>query len=454
MTFNAIILLQRSFIRKPVMKKLLVVLIAYFCLTQTCFAIDVPQKINIKEAIDIAVENNIDYKAAKIDVDIAKNKIKEANRLQNPDINIFYNLGKSGRGNPQQIGMSETIEIMKRGARKKLAKSNLQLTKENTGYFEFDLKMDVREAYINLVAAKSILNSLKQQQKLLEELVDIAKKRAAAGAAPEMDVLQAEIALNQMVTQVNTAKVNVKSALFEFNKVINPKDKTDVQFDTADDLFTDKENFIALLTPKPKSDMPSFDSISQNSLKNRFDIRIAKQQIDVAQKNLTVVARQRIPDLAILGGYGYQSKNISDDGTFQSGAYVGGSLVNIPLLYSYRPEIKNAKLEIEKAELNYTSVQNKALKDLNNAYEKFVTAKLNLNYYNDKLLKDSAEMIRISKMSYEVGKSNLTTLIVMEQSYKSIIVGYTYALADYYNCWIDFLREVNAEEFSLEDESI
>ena len=106
MAFNAIILLQRSFIRKPVMKKLLVVLIAYFCLTQTCFAIDVPQKINIKEAIDIAVENNIDYKAAKIDVDIAKNKIKEANRLQNPDINIFYNLGKSGRGNPQQIGMS------------------------------------------------------------------------------------------------------------------------------------------------------------------------------------------------------------------------------------------------------------------------------------------------------------------------------------------------------------
>ena len=38
----------------------------------------------------------------------------------------------------------------------------------------------------------------------------------------------------------------------------------------------------------------------------------------------------------------------------------------------------------------------------------------------------------------------------MEQSYKSIIVGYTYALAEYYNCWIDFLRETNAEEFNLE----
>ena len=96
------------------------------------------------------------------------------------------------------------------------------------------------------------------------------------------------------------------------------------------------------------------------------------------------------------------------------------------------------------------STQNKAIKDLNSSYEKFVTAKLNLNYYNEKLLKSSEEMIKLSKRSYEVGKSNLTSLIVMEQSYKSIIVGYTYALAEYYNCWIDFLRETNTEEFNLE----
>lgn len=435
------------------MKKIFITFLI-LSLGQITFAANTPQKITLQNAIELAVKNNIDYTANKLNIEIAKNNIKSANRLQNPDFNVFYNFGKAGSGNPQQIGLSETIEIAKRGARKKLAKSNLELTKENVSYFEFDLKMDVREAYVNLVAAKSILNSLEQQQKLLEELVAIAKKRVAAGAAPEMDVIQAEIALNQMITQVNTAKVNVKSATFDFNKVINPKDQTNINFDSADDLFTDKENFTGLLTPKPKSELPAFESISENTLKNRFDIRIAKQQIDIAKKNLTVVSRQRIPDLAILGGYGYQSRGMSDDGRFQNGAYAGASLVNIPLFYSYRPEIKNAKLEVEKAQLNYNSTQNKALKDLNNAYEKFVTAKLNLNYYNDKLLKSSEEMIRISKRSYEVGKSNLTTLIVMEQSYKSIIVGYTYALAEYYNCWIDFLREVNSEEFNINNEAV
>lgn len=432
------------------MKRLIITLFLNICLVSASYAVDIPEKITLPQALDLAVQNNIDYKSAKIDVDIAKNKIKEANRLQNPDFNIFYNFGSAGRGNPQQIGLSETIEIAKRGARKKLAKSNLELTKQNVGYFEFDLKMDVREAYVNLVAAKSVLNALEQQQQLLKDLLEVSKKRVAAGASPEMDILQAEIALNQMITQVNTAKVNVKAATIEFNKVINPKEKTDVQFDSADELFNDKENFLALLTPKPDINVPSFDEITENTLKNRFDIRIAKQQIDVAEKNLKVVARQRIPDLAIQGGYGYQPKNFNDEGRFLNGAYAGASLVNLPFLYTYKPEIKNAKLEVDKAQLNYISIQNKAIKDLNSAYEKFVTAKLNLNYYNEKLLKSSEEMIKLSKRSYEAGKSNLTSLIVMEQSYKSIIVGYTYALAEYYNCWIDFLRETNAEEFNLE----
>lgn len=406
----------------------------------------------MSEAVNLAIKNNIDFQVNKLDTEIAKNNIKAANKLQNPDFDIFYNFGSAGKGNPQLFGMTETIEIAKRGARKKLAKANYELAKENLNFYEFDLKMDVREAYINLVAAKSILKSLQEQQKLLKELLTIAQRRYEAGAAPEIDVIQAEIALNQMTTQVNTAKVNVKSATFEFNKTINPKDKTYLKFDTVDDLF--RNNFIDLETPNPKSQMPEFETIAEDSLKNRFDIKIAKQQINVAEKNLTVIARQRIPDLEIQGGYGYQSKGMSDDGRFKTGAYAGASLVNLPLLYAYIPEIKNAKLEVEKAELNYISTKNKALKDLNNAYEKFVTAQMNLNFYNDKLLKNSDEMIRVSKRSYEVGKSNLTSLIVMEQSYKSIIIGYTYALADYYNCWINFLREVNQEELKTDNEVI
>lgn len=435
------------------MKKFLIsILILLIC--PSCFAQQELKKISLQEALDIAVENNIDYKASKMNINIAENKVKESNRLQNPEINTFFNIGEIGKGEPQATGISEKIEIAKRDARKKLAQSNLELTKQNLEYTEFDLKMDVREAYVNLVAAKEILIVLEQRQKLLNDLLAIAKKRVAADEVEEIDVIQTEIALNQLVIQVNTQKANVKSAMYNFNKVINVNNKTSIKYDAEDDNFSDKDDFIALLSPKPIEKLPEFNSIAQNSLKNRYDIKIAKQQIEVSKKNLIYVTRQRIPDIELQGGYSFITQSMSDSGRSINGAYAGASIVNIPLFYSYKPEIQNAKMQVDQAELHYMSVQNKAINDLQNAYEKFVTAKINLNYYNDNLLKNSNELIKVAKKNYSTGKSTLTTLIVMEQSYRSIVAGYTYALADYYKCWIDFLREVNVENFDLSEESL
>ena len=435
------------------MKKFIVLMLILL----TCppsFSDETIKKISLKEALDIAIENNIDYQASKMNIDIAANKVKVSNRLQNPEIQTRFNMGGIASGEPQTTGLSEKIEIAKRDARKKLAQANLDLEKQNLNYTEFDLKMDVREAYVNLVAAKEILIVLEQRRRLLNDLLAIAKKRVAAGEVEEIDVIQTEIALNQLVIQVNTQKANVKSAMYDFNKAININNKNNIKYDAQDDNFSDKDDFIALLSPKPLDKLPSFASIMQNSLKNRYDIKIAKQEIDVAKKNLVYVTRQRIPDLEIQGGYGFITRGMSDSGSAVNGAYAGAIIINIPLFYAYKPEIQNAQMQINQAELKYMSVQNKAVNDLNGAYEKFVTAQINLNYYNDNLLKNSNELIKVAKKNYANGKSTLTTLIVMEQSYRSIVAGYTYALADYYKCWIDFLREVNVENFDLNEESV
>ena len=433
------------------MKKAVLVILALLFSAQNSFAIEDIKKIDIKQAIEIAKENNLDILSSRINIDIAKNDIKTANKLQNPEINLFYYFGRAGKGNPQQIGATELIELGKRGARKNLAKSNLKLVENNQEYNEFDLRMDVREAYINLVAAKTVLNNIRTQQRLLEELVEIADKKVKAGELPKIDLIQARITLNQMLTRVNTAAMTVKAKAIEFNKVINNKLEN---YDSIDDFFPDGNDFLAMMTPKSNSKIPDFNSITENALKQRVDLKIAKQQEDVAQKNLSVIVRQRIPDLEINGGYAYQTKSLSDDGTFRAGAYAGVNLVNLPLFYNYSPEIKNAKLKVEQAQLNYESVENKALKDLYRSYEQFLTAKENLNFYNEKLVKDSDEMIKISKKDYETGKANLTSLIVMEQSYEEILEGYTNATAEYYKSWIEFLREANTEDFNLDTESI
>ena len=432
------------------MRSLVLSLIMLSLIQAGVFAAGNIKKVYLDEAIDVALKNNIDLQAAKIDISIAKNNIKSANKFQNPSFDAYYFLGAAGNSEPKQLGFSENIEIAKRKARKNLAEANLKLVEKNVGYTTFDLKMDVREAYINLVEAKSILNTLEQQKELQQELLSIAKAKVGAHNAPNIDVIQAEIALNQMITQVNTANVNVQKALADFNKVINNPDN--VTYDSMDKLFSEENNFNEMMTPPPDYKFPDFSEIQTKAMENRFDIQIAKQEIDVAEKNLTVVTRQRIPDLQLTGGYAYKPGHYADNGNFNNGAYAGASIVNIPLFYNYSPEIQNAALKLKQAEMKYMSVKNKALKDIASAYARFLTAADNLNHFEAKIVKGSEDLIETSKQSYEAGKSDITSLIVMKQSYKSIIIGYAQALAEYYNSWTNFLREINDEDFDLAED--
>ena len=223
------------------MKKIILAL-SFILLTQsTSFAIEDVKKVFLQEAIEAAIENNIDLEAAKLNIKIAKNDIKSANRLQNPQIDYFQFFGAAGWSEPRQFGVNQTIELAKRGARKNLAKSNIKLTEKNVDYTKFDLKMDVREAYVNLVAAKSVKETLSQQEKLQEELLGIVKNRVKIGKVPEIDLIQAEIARNQMVTQVNSAKANAEYELKAYDTVVK---KIVTAEETAREAIEKKQNKI------------------------------------------------------------------------------------------------------------------------------------------------------------------------------------------------------------------
>ena len=409
------------------------------------------EQINLHKAIEIAEKNNLDIKSSKLDIDIAKNEIKISNHLQNPAIETFWNFGKGGKGNPNQIGLAQTIELFKRAPRKKLAKVNYKQTTENVELQKFNLKMDVAEAYVKLVVAKSILKKYEHQQKFLEDLLEISNRNNKENDKLDLDTIEARIALNQIITEVNKAKTNAKTARIEFNRVINTLDGN---YDSTDSELSKGDDVIGINLPSSSKKLPSFKAIEDLAIKNRYDIKIAENEIEIAKKKLLVVSRQKVPDLEISSGYAYQTVGLADDNQYKPGAYLGANLVNIPLFYSYKPEIKNAQLEIEKANLNYISTINKAKKSVEIAYEKFITAQLNLENYNDKILKDSEDLFALFEKKYKVENVDFATLAAVEESYQDLVVGYSDALSDYYISWIDFLKEINSENFDFDNPDI
>lgn len=406
-------------------------------------------KLNIHEAIELAVEKNVDLNQIRKDYEIAKNNVKIANRLQNPSFEMDYGIGNTNKGNPQQIGISQLIEIGKRSPRKKKAQVELLLSDDIIKAAEFEVKMDVREAFIRLAAAKSKLKNIHDQKEIILKLVSISETKIEPNT-PDMDIMPSKIVLNQFILKENNARAAVLAAKYDFNKAlnINRSQEDNTFFDIEDDDLQD-DGFVSHLTPSPKSVMPKFDDVASSAYEKRYDLKIAKNEIEAAKKNLDIIIRQRIPDIELGGGYAYMSSYQNEGNGMISGAYAKANLVNLPLLYNYSPEIKNAKLQLEQAQLRYESTKNKATSNLMSAYEKFIIAQKNLNYYNSDLISNSKEILKIAAQNYAQEKSDVTSLVFVQQSYSEIMDAYIDSLCNYYISWINFLRECNDETLDM-----
>ncbi len=425
------------------MKKIILLLIL-FILNSSCLALVENKKINLRQAIDITLNANPRVKIEKLNVEISKNDIDVANRLQNPSLHTFQNIGTAGEGNPQQIGADYVIEILKRGKRKDYSKSEAQAAYNNQKFSEQILILNVKKAYIDLLLKKSNLKILTEQEVLAKELLDSAMKDLNSGKVQKTEVIQAKIALNRAIMYTNIAKSEV---IFAQNRLNSTMNTSEINYDTEEDYLND--NYEALNTISPLDNGFDFEKIKNYALSNRYDLLKASQQVESAKLNLKVVKSQLIPDIEFTGGYAYQTQGVSATGTYLSGAYAGASLVNIPLFYRYKPEIKNAELEIEKAQLRYEDIKVDVIRDLTDAWEKFVIARNNLNFYNKELLSNSRELAKESKESLDEKEIDLTSFLVSKKLYLELMLGYEAALAEYYNCYAELLKEMNADSINV-----
>lgn len=394
---------------------------------------DDKHKISLLEAMNMALEGNIELQEQRKNLGISQNDIKKANALKNPQFQSNLLMGRIARGNSSQVGLMLPVEIAKRGARKSAAEAGLSYTEYKIKDSEFKLKLKIRTSYFNLLLAKSDLKIMEERKELLEDLLEIAKNRSKNSPNYEIDVLQADMKLKKQYVQINKAKANVRTAQYNFNKVLNLENNLTL-YDSLEDSVFHQAFFTQLV-------LPNYEELETYAFKHRYDIKMSEAKIIKAKKDLTVAARQRIPDVYLSGGYAF-----AHDGT--PGAFVGAGF-DIPSLYLYTPEIKNAKLQYEKAQLEYNSIINITKNIIHTNYDKFIMAQENVEHYKD-IMDESRKILNLSKQRYQKGQATLTNLIVVEHSHQEFLNEFLSAIGVYYNAYIALLQEIGMDNFSID----
>lgn len=424
------------------MKRFLVFILLIICTISPIYAVNSSKlahsgsdkhKITLEEAINMALEGNIELQEQRKNLGISKYAVKKAGAFKNPQFQTNLLIGPIARGNSSQIGLMLPIEVLKRGERKKAALSELDYTQNKIKDYEFKLNLRVRTSYFNLLIAKSELKILEERKELLEELLEISKNKSKTSPNYEIDVLQADMRLKKLLVQINRAQADIRTAQYSFNKVLNLANNPTL-YDSKEDSVFGQEFFTKL-------ELPSYEELESIAFNNRYDIKMSEAKIIKAKRDLSVITKQRIPDLYVAGGYAF-----AHDGT--SGAYVGAG-VDIPALYRYTPEIESAKLELDKAQLEYNSIINITKNVIHTNHDKFIMAQENVEHYKS-ILDESNKILNLSKQRYQKGQTSLTNLIIVEHSHQELLNEFIDAMKEYYNAYMALLQELGLDNLTID----
>ena len=397
--------------------------------------------VSLDEAIDLALTYNIDLRAKKRELGVAKEDIKIANRLKNPKIGANILIGKVRLGNSSQVGMEIPVEVMKRGPRKKVANAKLAIAQNKIREFEHDLKIEIMHAYFEVLYRKSIVSVLNERIVLFEEMANIAKDKPQNSANYKIEVLQSDIRYKRMMIELNQAKADLLSSQFRLNKVIN-MEKTENMYDAVEtSLFADNLSLLSI------SLLP-YDIIEKIAMKYSYSLHIAEYDIARANAEVTVAKHQRIPDISVNGGYAWQAK-YNGQGNNWPGAFVGFT-VDAPIFYFYGPDVRKANLLLEKSKMDKKSFENKLKITLKQDYNNFKYAKENMQYYRE-ILTESNDILEMSKKRYKEGKTTFLNLLIVENNHQETLQEYLQAMSLYYSAYLNLMHNTGHDVLLQEE---
>ena len=422
------------------MKKILLTILCFIFLTQVAGYSEVVH-ISLDEAVSLAIDKNLDIKSKRKKAEELKQDIKIANALKNPQFQSNFLVGRVTRGNSSQFGLALPVEVAKRGIRKKVAQINLQIAENEIRASEHELKIRVMRAYFNILYMKSVVKILQEREKMFRSIKSIADNHEQYELHTSIDILQNDMKYKKQLVLLNQAKANLLGAQFALNDVMNI-DGSKVMYDTIEASLFSKD--LAILN----INIPQYQVIEDTAMQYSYALSIAEQNIEKRSAEVTQAKRKRIPDVTVAGGYAYQTAH-QTRGAALPGAFVGAGF-DIPILYSYTPDVKKAKIVLNRAEIDKASFENHLKFALKEDYNDFKYAKENIEHYKV-ILQESMEVLDNYKKRYEKGQVMLLNLLQVETAHQENVREYINAVQVFYDAYLNLMQNVG-HDILLEEE--
>ncbi len=400
------------------------------------------QTLELAQAIQLALSNNLELKVSENEALIAHNSNNPgmAGMLPNVSLNVsgtpaltninqkFTNGTTIERNNVFSNSVNASLLVaytLYDGSRMYAAKNRLEFQDEaarNT--FEKNVQTTISQvitAYGNIIRQKELLTVLNFLESLSSKRLELIQVRQSAGLANNADIFTAKLDLESRRQAVTSQSALLSSAYITLNSLIN---------------FSPDSTYLVKSIELTKSglSLSALDSI----LAKNPDLIIAQNRLDIARQTQSEIAAAKMPLVRLNGAYNYNlSQSQAGFSLYNQGMGPQIGLgISIPLFTGNVNKVnyENAKLNVQNSELQMAIIRRDTRSQLYRAWNDFESAHKQIQS-DSSSLSISKEYIQLMEKRFSEGQSTILELIeaqsvFVETNYRYINNQYIEKLAE------------------------
>lgn len=382
-----------------------------------------PLRLNLQQAVQMAVDRNLELKAKKEELGIAEGRLIRANLVIqfNPEIEgdvsnrrLENSSDGSNRNVPQGgVTLSQEFEIAGQPQyRREAANRNLEKVKLEIADFERILRLRIAEIFLKFSNVREKIRQAEHIVDLRGRLYEAAKTRLALGDIPEVQLVVAEFELNRSKSDLITLQREYEELLSRLRT----------------ELVVEQDENIELVSGLPRQPFSlSLDELL-NAVERRPDLAAFDEDRKVAEAEELLTRAERIPNIKVGAFYAKDDKD----------NIVGGKItIPIPFFDRRQGEMRQALARKSIANINYTNLRQSAVKALRAAYERFKLSEKEIALYPDETMKRFEENLELYQKAYQEKQIELSEAIVFQNQvlearskFIDALTNYNFSLAE------------------------
>lgn len=373
--------------------------------------------LTLETATEQFLRRNLTVEAARLEVGVAGTERISARLFPRPGLTVsaenlrvsgptqFNNLYEVGLTVAQPIELGNRRERRAELAERTVAVAEMQLTEVlRRRLFE------LRRTYYETILARTVLNIERENRDNFAELVRFNTARFEEGYIAEGELIRVRLervkydsAIAQATLALRQSKIRLLEQLGE------------TQFERAGTLDVTG-------TLEGRAVTLDLEQLRQSALANRSDIKVAEAEVARAESAFRLERSRAKGEITPFVGY----RKVGRDNTVLAG-------ITVPLPFGNRNQGGVARAEAEQrvSETSLRIVRNRALAEVESAYQAYETAREQVKAYETGLLQQADESRDIQLAAYREGVAELVALLDAQRTRSEVRTNYYRALFDY-----------------------